>query len=95
MSLITVEQFKEHARIDGDDEDDAILVKVDAANKYVLGFLEDPLPEDWTAPDDLIQATLMIAAHWWEHRETAFVGQIFDIPLNAQDVIANYREWSF
>lgn len=95
MSLITVDQFKEHARIDGDDEDDAILVKVDAANKYVLGFLDDPLPDDWEAPEDLVQAALLIAAHWWEHRETAFVGQIFDIPVNASEIISSYRTWVF
>jgi uncharacterized phage protein (predicted DNA packaging) len=94
MELITLEMFKEHARIDGDDEDDAIQVKVDAANSYVLAFLGE-LADDWTAPDDLVQATLMIAAHWWEHRETAFAGNLIDIPIDASEIIANHREWSF
>jgi uncharacterized phage protein (predicted DNA packaging) len=95
MSLITLAQFKEHARIDGDDEDDAIQVKVDAANKYVLSFLTDPLPVDWVNPDDLVQATLMVATHWWEHRETTFAGTLNDIPISASEVISSYREWVF
>jgi hypothetical protein len=95
MELITLEQFKEHARIDGDDEDAAAQVKVDAANRYVSSFLADPLPTDWEAPEDLVQATLMICGHFWEHRETTFAGNLLDIPLNASEIIANHREWSF
>lgn len=95
MSLITLEQFKEHARIDGDDEDEAAQVKVDAANKYVLSYLADPLPDDWVAPEDLVQATLQIASNWWENRETTVITAINDVPINAQDIISNHREWVF
>jgi hypothetical protein len=97
MSLITLEQFKEHARIDGNDEDASAQVKVDAANNYVLSYLENPLPHDWQAPDELVQAALLIASHWWERRETAFAfsGAFNDIPISATDLISNFRVWQF
>lgn len=94
MNLIDLAQFKAHARIDGTDEDAAAQVKVDAANGYVASFL-GTLPVDWVAPDELVQATLMVASHWWEHRETTFAGNLLDIPLDASEIIANHREWSF
>jgi len=97
MELITLETFKSHVRIDDSDEDPAAAVKVAAANAYVSSFLAADLPIDWEAPADLVQATLMIAAHWWESRETAlaFAGTFAEIPIGAGDVIANYREWQF
>ncbi|MQX28872.1 head-tail connector protein [Sinorhizobium meliloti] len=94
MELITLAQFKAHARIDGTDEDAAAQLKVDAANGYVVSFL-GTLPVDYVAPDELVQATLMIASHWWEHRETTFAGDLLDIPLDASEIIANHREWAF
>ncbi|MFQ6181650.1 head-tail connector protein [Sinorhizobium meliloti] len=94
MELITLAQFKEHARIDGTDEDAAAQLKCDAANAYVLSFL-GTLPVDWVAPDELVQATLLIASHWWEHRESTFAGNLIDIPLDASEIIANHREWAF
>jgi len=94
MELISLPQFKAHARIDGTDEDAAAQLKVDAANGYVVSFL-GTLPADYVAPDELVQATLLIASHWWEHRETTFAGSIADIPLDASEIIANHREWAF
>ncbi|MBB6299413.1 head-tail connector protein [Rhizobium leucaenae] len=94
MELITLEEFKDHSRILYDDEDTEIQTKVDAANAYVSGFI-DTSAEDYLPPADIKQAALMIAAHWFENRENTFPGSIIDIPLNAADIIANYREWSF
>lgn len=94
MELITLAQFKAHARIDGTDEDAAAQVKVDAANSYVTSFL-GTLPVDYVAPDELVQATLLIASHWWEHRETTFAGNLLDIPIDASEILLNHRTWSF
>lgn len=94
MELITLAQFKAHARIDGTDEDAAAQVKVDAASGYVVSFL-GTLPVDWVPPDELVQATLLIASHWWEHRETTFAGNLLDIPLDASEILLNHRTWSF
>ncbi|WP_189526619.1 head-tail connector protein [Mesorhizobium sp. M7A.F.Ca.ET.027.03.2.1] len=95
MELITLEEFKEHARIVATDEDDAIQLKVDAANAYVSSFL--PAPEDPPAAiaDEVKQATLQICSEWWENRENSFPGQIQEIPLDAMEIILNHRQWSF
>jgi len=95
MEIITLEEFKEHARIVTDDEDTAIQFKVDAANAYVSSFL--PAPEDPPAAiaDEVKQATLQIASDWWENRENSFPGQIQEIPLDAMEIILNHREFAF
>lgn len=93
--LVTLEQFKEHARILHDDEDGDIERKLEAVNAYVLGYLPQPIAEDWSPPEDLRQAALLILTHWFENRESTATGTLFDIPIGATDIIANYREWVF
>lgn len=95
MELIDLEEFKTHARIDFDDEDDAAQQMVEAANEYVTGMLDIHEGEPYSAPADVRQATLMIAAHWWEQRETAVPGSLHDIPIDAQEILINHRGWAF
>lgn len=93
MNIITLSEFKDHTRIFHDDEDSEIQIKIDGANEYVSGFLDFGDGEE--IPADLKQATLMIAAHWFENRETASPEGLHDIPLNAFEILNNYRGWSF
>jgi uncharacterized phage protein (predicted DNA packaging) len=97
MEIITLDEFKDHARIDFDDMDTEIQAKVDAANEYVskmLDIAEDDLP-DYEPPDDLKQAVMMIAAHWYENREDTYPGSINEVPLDAQEILLNHRGWAF
>lgn len=93
MELITLDEFKAHARITDNDEIDAAQVKVDAANDYVTGLI-DPA-DGYDAPADVKQATLLIASHWWENRETAQATALADIPLDASAILINHRGWAF
>jgi len=93
MDIITLEDFKAHARITEADEDFTAGVIVDAANAYVTGLIVPD--DDYEPPADVRQATLLVAAHWWERRETASIDQLSDIPLNAAAVLVNHRAWSF
>ncbi|MFG1399910.1 head-tail connector protein [Roseixanthobacter pseudopolyaromaticivorans] len=96
MEVITLKVFKEHARIDFDDDDEIVWQVVAAANAYVSGLVYadvEELPAE--APADVIQAALLIASHWYENRETALAGALSDIPLNATEILANHRAWSF
>ena len=95
MELITLAEFKDHARIMHDDEDTEIQIKVDAANAYVSGFLSVEDEAAYDPPADIKQATLMIAAHWFENRENTYAGSLETVPLDAEQIIANYRCWSF
>lgn len=93
MDIITLAEFYAHTRITDGAEDASAQAIVDAANDYVSGLI-DPAT-DYVAPGDVKQATLLIAAHWWERRETAGLDSLHDIPLNAAAVLVNHRSWSF
>lgn len=95
MELTTVADFKEHARIDGDDQDSAITAIVDAANAHVTGFLTIEDEEAYEAPADVKQASLLIASHWFENREDSFPGTIHKVPLDAHEILLNHRGWAF
>lgn len=96
MELITVAEFKAHARIDGDDQDAAIGAIVDAANDHVSGFLDVDDPASYEPPADIKQAALLIAAHWFENREEVNVGNIVtEFPAAAQEILLNHRGWAF
>lgn len=93
MDMISLAEFKDFVRIAHDDEDIPAARMVDAANSYVYNLV-DP-DEDYSPPADVKQATLMIAAHWFEHRETAMPDILTDIPFNAGAILINHRRWAF
>ena len=95
MEIITLDVFKQHARIDHYDEDGAIQLKVDAVNSYVSAFLPEPVDPPVAIADEVKQAALQICSEWWENRENTFPGQIAEIPLDAMEILINHREWSF
>ncbi|WP_029042568.1 head-tail connector protein [Cucumibacter marinus] len=85
----------------GDAIDTAVLPKVlEAATKHVekvIGYTlddTDKLPDG--APGDLEHAILMIAAHWYEERETVLVGVSGqEIPFGASQILGEYREYTY
>lgn len=93
MDIITLAEFQAHARISDDTENEEALALIDAANGYVTGLI-DPA-DDYDPPADVRLATLQIAAHWWERRETAGPETLSDIPFNASAILVNHRAWSF
>lgn len=95
MEVITLAMFKEHARIDFDDDDLIAGQVVSAANNYVSGLLCTDVEEPPAPAGDVVQAALLIAGHWYMNRENASDGALVDIPLNAAEILANHRAWSF
>lgn len=66
--MITLEQAKQHLRIDHDDEDAAITAMIDAATGAALDYLnQDSMPDPVPAP--VTGAILLQVADLYENRE--------------------------
>ena len=46
---------------------------------------------DADVPGQLKRAALMIAAHWWEHREAVMAGNYATIPQGAERILGNWH----
>lgn len=96
MDVITLDEAKAHLRVDFDDDDTVIGRMVDAANQHISGLVyPDAEDEPEIPPADIVQAALLIVGHWYMNRENAVEGSLVDIPLNAAEILANHRAWSF
>jgi uncharacterized phage protein (predicted DNA packaging) len=103
MALATLEQLKAQVRADFDDEDDLLQHYLNAAEEYVRGFVPDIGDTDsppQPVPDTINQATLLIAAAWFDNRETIVGTSTMrerpqEIPYGAQDILRNLRSWTF
>lgn len=67
--MLTLDQTKQHLRIDGDYEDDLITSLLTAATAAVGSHLDNPaIVLDNTAPAPLKSAALMLVADLYENR---------------------------
>lgn len=46
-------------------------------------------------PPALVQAGCMLVAHWFEQRETAAERGLSEVPFGVQDIVAEFREFTF
>jgi hypothetical protein len=70
-ALLTLADAKRHLRVDTEDENADILVKVDQASAIVIDYLKSQADATWTAatvPGHVQAATLIMLAHLYEHR---------------------------
>jgi uncharacterized phage protein (predicted DNA packaging) len=98
MSYAELADFKTHARIDFDDDDALLQSYLDAATEYVRGFLADDPEADSPPseiPDDVKQATMLIASAWYETRESTAPDTLREIPFGARDLLNQVRGWTF
>lgn len=92
--------LKAHTNVT-DTADEAVLTRMLAAAKAhtarQLGFAlddEDEFPDG--TPDDVEQAVLMLAAHWYENREASIVGvSAQSVPFGYAEIIAERRNYTF
>jgi hypothetical protein len=82
MMLVTLQQAREHLRVDTTDGDNDILLKVKAASRAVVTYLKSPsfaessgeIPEDSAGiaidvPEDVQIATLMLIGYFDRQRD--------------------------
>jgi hypothetical protein len=103
--IVDLDLMKAHLNITDDlgtGDDALIAAKIAAAQDHVerlLGYRieatyggdgQDPLPPS------LVQAVQLLAAHWYENRETVIVGVSAQaIPHGVWEIVNEYREYSF
>lgn len=105
MAILTLGELKEHLAFTDDigSADDALLARlIDAAQNHIerlLGFkIEDTFggEDQDPVPPALVEAVSMLAAWWYEQRETAITGTIVNtVPFNVQEIVTEYREFTF
>ncbi|MCX5513730.1 DNA-packaging protein [Kaistia algarum] len=100
--IVTLEEAKQHLRVDFDDDDDLITAKIEAAGNQLermLGYAvadtfggvdQDPVPPA------LKEAVLQLVTTWFENRATVAMDvSLAEMPISFQAIVCEYREWSF
>jgi uncharacterized phage protein (predicted DNA packaging) len=103
MAYATLDELKAHVQTAFDDDDALLQSYLDAAQEYVRGFLaDDPEADDPPSPvpDTVKQATLLIAAAWYQNRESVVNtsrGSLMpeEIPYGAMQLLNQLRGWTF
>lgn len=93
MAIVSLALFKKHVRADDFDDDDVYLTHLlevaeesvviatnrDLAELLEMGFGELPRP--------LVQAVMMLAAHWYNQRESVAAVQMHAVPDALQALV--------
>lgn len=93
MSVVNLELFKKHVHADDFADDDEILTHyLGASEATVIRYCnrsEEELTEmnAGTFPPELVQAMMMLAAHWYNQRESVSLGQSYQVPHSLQTLI--------
>ena len=76
---------------------DRILGAAQAHAESILGYkLNDTTELPNGAPADLEHAVLMIAAHWFNERETVLIGVTGqEVPFGAAQILGAHRRYTF
>lgn len=97
MEAVSLELFKKHVRADDFASDDVYLQHLlDTAAVSVVTATNQSV-EELTAkaggelPLPLKQAIMMLAAHWYNQRESASAVQMYEVPDALQTLIKPYK----
>lgn len=91
--MISLDEAKQHLRVDGDDEDTLIQGYVDAAVQYCL----DHCNRTVTPPGaELVfkQAALLVLGHWYRNRMAVSAGALSEPPHAVSALISRHRLWN-
>lgn len=90
--MVTLEKAKAHMRVDAPDEDEGIVLMIDAAVDHLqsidVDMTVDPLPPA------LHHAVLLLVAHFYDNREVMTEGTVKIMPFGLSRLIAPYRKVS-
>lgn len=98
MAVVSLALFKKHVRADDFTDDDTYLEHlletaeasvITATNRTVT---ELSGPGGGTFPKPLIHAIMMLAAHWYNQRESVSGVQMHEVPDTLQALVKPYRK---
>lgn len=98
MAVVSLALFKKHVRADDFADDDEYLehllataeVSVITATNRTEQELTDNNNGEFPAP--LKHAIMMVAAHWYNQRESVSTAQMFEVPDTLQALVKPYRK---
>lgn len=94
MNIITLDEIKQHCRIDENYEDDLLILYGESAEELVLNLCErslDNLVETYgKIPANIKQACLMLVAHSANRREPVSMQNLYSVPYTLEALIKPY-----
>lgn len=96
MSIVSIDDIKQHANISSDADDGLLEKKIRAAEQWIEAFIGSPLADFTPPPGPLQEAVRQLVAHLYENREATLVGvEMSAVSPGLFDLLAPYREWTF
>ena len=99
MGCVSIDLFKKHTRTDDFDSDDDLLRHyLEAAEDHVVSATRRAPNEllemgnGFSYPAPLTQAIMMLAAHWYNQRESSAGTQFHQVPYALDSLILPYRK---
>jgi len=90
--LPNLEELKEFARVDFDDDDATLTTMLAAA----VEFIEQATGRDYSSAEAVVPekakiAIQSLAAHWYEFREPVIASAVTTVPMHVKSLIAQLR----
>jgi hypothetical protein len=98
MAEVSLELFKKHVKADDFSQDDALLQyyldNAEAAIVRNTHRTREELEEmgGGSLPSELALASMMLAAHWYNQRESAAVVQMHQVPDSLSALVKPFRK---
>lgn len=99
LRIVTIDEIKRNARIDGDAENDLLYALGEAAEQTVLNLIErtqeDLENEFGEVPAPVRQAILMYTNHLYEHRGIVNPTALYNVPYSIDAMLKPYIRYSY
>lgn len=97
MASVSIDLFKKHVRADDFSDDDEILEQyLGAAEESVGKYLNRDITElsdgSGNLPKSVVQAILMLAAHWYNQRESVSAASMQEVPDTLGALLKPWRK---
>ena len=101
MDIVTLDIFKSQVRLESDFtlEDSYLEHLLNTAEEVVMNYInrskdeyKDTTTGEYVFPKSLMHAVLVIAAHWYNQRETVSNAQMYEVPITLTALLKPYKK---